>query len=400
MHEIVQAQCLAAPVPPDLSAICFFRRPTAGKSIRVYAVGDIGFSGKLGDTAKRKGFSALFGQIANLLRTGDVVFGNLETPLIDKPHSNSLFAGSPFGAAALKKSGFTLLHLANNHINDYGRDGLTSTLNSLRRYQIMPLGAGESIEIARRTVRTNIGGILIGWLGCGRTGQNQADNGPHFWEFSETGLVESVRKVRDTVNVLIVSIHIGYMYLDYPHPDHKTIAERLVSEGADLVLMHHAHVLQGVEVIGEDSIICYNLGNFLLDWEEGNVKANVMVKEQKQGAVFMFDIDRKGICRAAALPTYIDDEYCVRWGRDEKSLGIIERLCRISENLKGDFGPKFVRQRIERNVGLSVAVFLFHLKKRNWRIIANILKETRFEHYRMLLQGLAEFLLKPFSKIF
>jgi poly-gamma-glutamate synthesis protein (capsule biosynthesis protein) len=57
----------------------------------------------------------------------------------------------------------------------------------------------------------------------------------------------AVIQAQTDVDALIVSIHIGLMYIDYPRPQHKAMAERLMAAGADLILMHHAHVLQGVQ---------------------------------------------------------------------------------------------------------------------------------------------------------
>ena len=383
--DILPASTLATPVPSGLSAACFYRRPPSGRTIRLYAVGDIGFSGKIKITGKKKGFPALFGEIANLLRTGDVVFGNLETPLTNQVPEGSLFSGSLEGAVGMSESGFSIVHLANNHICDYGPYGIRSTLNALQENDILTFGACENRAGARQLVQTDVGSLRVGWLGCGRTQQDQTEGGPYFWEFEETEIVSAIRKARDTVDVLIVSIHIGYMYLDYPHPDHKDMANRLVAEGADLILMHHAHVLQGVEFTKGGGVICYNLGNFLWDWEEGNVRANVMVEEQRQGAVFLFDLDQKGVCGAAALPTCIDDACCVRWATGEMGISIIERLNRISLDLKADYADEFRRQRHERNTGLAIEVLWFHFRKGNWAIVIGMLKKIRSEHFRLLL---------------
>src|SRR5207244_1416927 len=114
-----------------------------------------------------------------------------------------------------------------------------------------------------------------------------------------------------------------------PRPQHKVMAERLMSSGADLILMHHAHVMQGIQVTSQRRICCYNLGNFLYDWEEGDVQTPVMLREQNEGAVFCFELDKNGVAAAAVLPTWIDDECRVHWATAERGYEILNRLARI-----------------------------------------------------------------------
>ena len=116
------------------------------------------------------------------------------------------------------------------------------------------------------------------------------------------------------------------MYLDLPHPEHKALAERLMAAGVDLVLMHHAHVLQGVELNGLGHACCYSLGNFLCDSLEGNVQSNVMMEEQREGAVFMFDFDSNGLTSIAVLPTWMNDDCHVTWAVGERVMKILQRL--------------------------------------------------------------------------
>jgi hypothetical protein len=240
-------------------------------------------------------------------------------------------------------------------------------------------------------VRTDVNGLRVGWLGCGRTLLPQNDEGPRYWEFNETELSAAIARARPEVDVLIISMHIGLMYMDYPRPEHKLIAERLIQHGADLILMHHAHVLQGVQVTLHGRMCCYNLGNFLYDWMEGKVQTPVVLREQNEGAIFWFEIDQKGIALAAAFPTWIDEDCRVHWATGERGHAILNRLGRISRDLEGDFAPVFERQRAERNMGPILKVLAFHIKHRNWRKIIDSLRRARFEHLKMVIRWLTGF---------
>lgn len=158
--------------------------------------------------------------------------------------------------------------------------------------------------------------------------------------------------------------------------------------GADLVLMHHAHVLQGVQVTSQGRISCYNLGNFLYDWKEGHVQTPVTLREQNEGAIFVFDLRQHGIS-AAALPTWIDDDCRVRWATGERGTRILSRLSRISHDLQGDFALAFESQRAQRNTGPILKVLAFHIKHGNWRNIIDSLRRARLEHLKMLMRWLA-----------
>src|SRR5438552_1794160 len=307
--RIVPARALLPELPADLSAILFHERAPVGHTVRVCAVGDSGLSGQVGRTASELGYGALLREVAPLLQSAAAAFANLEGTLIERPR-DALFAAPPAAAEALRQAGVTIVHLANNHVYDFGPTGLASTLAAAAGANLVALGAGDDAAASRRLVRTECRGVRVGWLGCGRTLLPQ-DTGARFWEFDEQELLSAIRKARPSVDVLIASVHIGFMYLDYPHPDHRAMAQRCAAAGADIVLMHHPHVLQGIETTPDGKIVCYSLGNFLFDWKEGLITNQVMVQEQNEGAVFVFDLDRSGLARAAAVPTRSDESCCV-----------------------------------------------------------------------------------------
>ena len=381
--ERVDAAEIAANVPNDLPALRL--RIHDGKSplVRLCAVGDIGLSGRAAVTARGRGADHLFSEVRPVLDSADITFGNLESPLAGDIAPAGQFAAPPTGAHTLRRAGFDIVHLANNHVGEYGQPGLAATLEAVENAGLLPLGAGNDMSAARRTVRTDRSGLRLGWLGCGRTLLPQTGERHSYWEFDEQELIDEVRRVRPTLDVLIVSIHIGLMYVFYPRPEHKTMAERLMAAGADLILMHHAHVLQGVEATPQGAMCCYNLGNFLYDWEEGNVRMPVVVDEQNESGIFVFDFDREGLTTFALLPTWIDSDCCVRWATGDRGLRIVHRFEQITHGLAGDFAIEFERQRAARNTPGIIKVLAFHARRGNWRFVASSLRRMRWEHVKM-----------------
>jgi hypothetical protein len=387
--ELIKARTIEDCLPSNLSALRLMDVPTVGPSLRLCAVGDIGLSGRVGASLSRPGGSdRLLAEVAPLLKTVDISFGNLETPLTGDIAQGQLFSAPVAGAAMLKKSGFSLIHLANNHVYDYGQAGLVATMAATRNAGLIELGAGAQLSDAKQLVRTDVRGIRVGWLGCGRTLVTQSESGPNYWEFDEEELYSAVQRDRAEVDLLIVSIHIGLMHMDYPRPEHKIMAEKLLEAGAHLILMHHAHVLQGVQVTSKSAVCCYNLGNFLFDWEEGNVKLPVLVREQNEGAVFHFVVDGNGVAQATAFPIWVDEDCVVRWATGERGLEILGRLARISRDLESDYDLAFKRQRAERHTSSIVKVIWFHLCRGNLAFVVESARKVRLEHFGMIVRWL------------
>lgn len=384
--KIEPASRIFKDLPHSLDNLIIKSRISSDNFVRILSVGDIGLSGNVRDKFGLAGnYENIFTEIKPLLDTADIVFGNLETPLVPISSIKDLFAADPKAVTDLSYVGFNVLHLANNHILDYGKSGLISTIDYLKTNDIIPLGTGNSQNEAKKLLITEINSVKIGWLGCGHTNIKQGLTPPFFWEYEENELLAHVKEVRDQVDVLFISIHIGMMYLDYPKPELKLASEKLLASGADVVLMHHAHVLQSIQVTHDEKICCYNLGNLVMDYHEGNIEILEMEKEQNESAVFVFDIGQEGICQAFAVPTYFTDDFVIRWATGDRGEQILNRLIRISEDIKSDYAGLYNQQRAERNAMPIIKVLAFHIKNGNWKFVLDQLSHLRFEHVRMLI---------------
>src|SRR5439155_1721805 len=155
--RIVPARALLPELPADLSAILFHERAPVGHTVRVCAVGDSGLSGQVGRTGSELGYGALLREVAPLLQSAAAAFANLEGTLIERPR-DALFAAPPAAAEALRQAGVTIVHLANNHVYDFGPTGLASTLAAAAGANLVALGAGDDAAASRRLVRTECRG--------------------------------------------------------------------------------------------------------------------------------------------------------------------------------------------------------------------------------------------------
>ena len=375
----LSADALVPQAPASLDALVVRERPAEGPLRRIVSAGDTGLSGRLAPLAE-SGHDP-FREIAPVLRSADVAFVNLETPLVEGDLRGRFFAAPLSASALLAGGGIGLVNLANNHVLDHGPEALEATRRSLAENGIEVLGT-------RGLVTTELGGLRVGWLGCARTHQAQDPEREGFWEYDPAELGVAVAEARGRVDVLVVSVHMGYMYVDYPHPEQRRQVLALLDRGADLVLLHHAHVPQGIETAPGGGLACYNLGNLLLDWEEGEIEVGVMIEEQRSGGLFVFDVDRRGVARAFVLPVRVDDGWTVRWAVGETGRAVLDRLERISR-WDRDTSALFHRQLAERTAGLAFRSVVREIRRGKVRAIFELLPRLRAHHVRMVASWLA-----------
>ena len=200
-------------------------------------------------------------------RQADVAMVNLEapfttstTPLPDKQFN---FKVEPENVQVLKNGGIDLVTLANNHAMDYQAAGLEDTIKTLDQAGIRHVGAGRTIEEARRPEILDVKGQRIAYLGYydgefqaageGIAGTNSRQN---------DRVAADIKAIRSQVDWIVVNYHWGEELAKYPGDYQMDLAHFTIDQGADLVVGHHPHVLQGAEIYKGRPIV-YSLGNFI-----------------------------------------------------------------------------------------------------------------------------------------
>lgn len=225
------------------------------------------------DPIPEDGFE-VFAPMAAALKA-DVLVGNLETPLArELPKDSPIGSRFRFGASLehaqhLVRAGFTAMSLANNHWYDMRREGVEQTPLLLAELGIVPLGAATDDEAVFRVQTIEHQGWKLGFLAMTtRSNAPQRDGVPTL-PYLATGAIKKIippvlQAARDTHDLLIVQIHWGDEYADGPNRTQVRAAHAMIDAGADWVIGHHPHVLQGVERYNE-GFIAYSLGNFLFE---------------------------------------------------------------------------------------------------------------------------------------
>jgi poly-gamma-glutamate synthesis protein (capsule biosynthesis protein) len=259
LRQLVLLACLC---------LCTLPCPAGGEEIVLNAVGDIMLAGSGAPTYARVGYGYPFAATRHHLQQGDLAIGNLEAPLTSRGQEfrdkRFRFRADPAAATALREAGFTVLTLANNHILDYGYDGLQDTTDLLDRNGILHAGAGETLEAARRAAIFTVKGKQLAFLAYSLTlpkefyaSGSRPGTAPGYPSF----FTDDIAKARQTADYVIVSFHWGTERAEQPHSRQIAAAHRAIDAGADVVLGHHPHVLQGIERY-KDGVILYSLGNF------------------------------------------------------------------------------------------------------------------------------------------
>lgn len=250
--------------------------PAVAATLEMTFVGDVIFgryraSGY--DPIPEKGFM-VFEEIAAKI-TSDMLVGNLETPLVrDLPMDSPIgsryrFGASPEHAKHLQSAGFAAVSLANNHWYDQRVKGIDETPPILRELGIVPLGAAlrEGPVFRAETVEKN--GWKVAFVAFTTRTNAPVREGLPVLPYLPTDEIKTtiapvVTAARDGHDLVIAFVHWGDEYAEGPNSAQVRAAHSLIDAGADMVIGHHPHVLQGVERYGK-GLIAYSLGNFLFE---------------------------------------------------------------------------------------------------------------------------------------
>lgn len=237
--------------------------------IRVTVIGDTMLDASARPVLQQQGYDYAFAGSHHLYAESEIVLANLEGPLTSrgkKAEKRYTFRSpSEKVAAALKTAGVNAVTLANNHMLDYGEEGLADTMQALDRAGIGHFGAGMDLPEARAPYIATVGGVRIGMLGYSLTFPEE------FWATeSRAGtafgrrqaIMEDVAELKKRVDLVLVSFHWGQEGKTVLRPYQEELAHSAIDAGADAVIGHHPHIAQAVEKYRGKAII-YSLGNFV-----------------------------------------------------------------------------------------------------------------------------------------
>jgi len=202
--------------------------------------------------AVKEGYGYFFKNMKKLFSADDLTLVNLEGVLSDSPAMENTaktfrFRGPKDFAKILTESSIEACAISNNHIMDYGGQGWLNTRLALEENGILYCGNEYSFILEKD-------GIRIGFFALGN----------YFFENYSKKVTDEIARMRaDGVNAIVCSFHAGQEYSTRRRDWDQERRARMVIEmwGADLVIMHHPHVVQGVDTVN-GRYVFYSLGNF------------------------------------------------------------------------------------------------------------------------------------------
>jgi hypothetical protein len=275
------------------------------EAVELIAVGDV-MPGR-GVTGEPEPLAA----VAPWLRATDLALGNLECVIAvggtPRPGPYRLRAPLP-AVATLRQAGFDLLGLANNHALDYGPAALAETASRLEEAGIAAVGTGATPGAAAQATIREVSGVRLAFLAFNTVPDPDDVDESGGWapvRWDPAMATAGVATARQQADAVIVSMHWGYEYEVRPDPAQRDIAQALLDAGADLVVGHHPHVVQGTQVglrasvenpgAPQGQFVAYSLGNLLFDQGSG---------ETRQGLALRAFFDDRGLRAVQALPLW------------------------------------------------------------------------------------------------
>ncbi|AOS65850.1 Bacterial capsule synthesis protein [Actinoalloteichus hymeniacidonis] len=264
------------------------------------------------ETGGERDFAPLFAGLGPLLDDADVGLCHLEVPLAapEGPFLGwPLFSAPPEVADGLAAAGYDVCTTASNHTVDQGEEGVLRTLDRLEEVGIDQTGAARTEEEANTPLVREVNGVQVGHIShtfAFNSGTALPPDKP--WMSNTLEAEEILAGARATeeagADVVVASLHWGEEYRHEPTDSQIQLAEELAADPAiDLIIGHHAHVVQPFEKVG-DTWVAYGLGNSVARHAEPRGTT-----EQGVAAHFTFERTSAGdwsVSEAAYVPTLVD----------------------------------------------------------------------------------------------
>ena len=353
------------------------------RKIRFAAVGDLLLTAKPGGAGPGRGLEALSDGVLELFASCDIVFANLECTLAgcETVSTEPRVVSTEKQIQSLRNTGINVVTLGNNHTFDCLDEGFHRLSGVLADLRIPWCGAGINIADAFQPAVMKAHGVMLAFLGV-----VDKSSGPFRFAGKSTSGVAPldtgrvcriIKDLRYKVDHVIVSPHWGEERFRVPSLEQIMQARSFVDAGASMVLGHHPHVLQGMELYHR-APIAYSLGNFIANnvyWTDGNYLT--WSRFERTGCILVAELDSNGIQGVQQIPIFDDGEtVCI-----EKSGWGYRCLCKVNRFLARGVTPK--RYRREEFRIRTLKPILSHLR---W----SELRRTRPKHIRKAMQLLLQ----------
>ena len=304
-------------------------------------VGDIMLGGSVLPKIHEFGPTYPFEKFIGTTEPADIFFGNLECSLCDvgsPPRLNKILLHStPAATSGLLESGVNIVSLANNHAFDYGHASLKSAQEHLKAAGIHCVGAGDNISSATKPVVLERNGLHFAFLAyCASEAYCEEfadESGPGVARLDPDAIRKNIETAKQCSDFVIVSLHNGIEFSDYPTTDNVRVARQIIDDGATVVVGSHAHVTQGYELY-KNGLILYDLGSFVF----GDIiisspfvyRYHLTMEKAKQGMMVDCVFAEEGIIDHEFIPIHISSSFQASLLDGEEQKAAVRRFNRQS----------------------------------------------------------------------
>lgn len=268
--------------PARMKAEKIYKKQTSSKdTVTIGFTGDMLFDDEYAVMAsiKQKGGaieSSIGPELVALMKSRDIMVINNEFPYtergIRKENKTYTFRADYSTAAYLTALGVDVAILANNHVLDFGQEGLADTLTTLNNVGVVPVGAGLNLEEASQPIYFIANDIKIAIVAATQIERNDnpdttgatESSGGTFRCWTGDLIYQKIAEAKANSDFVIVCVHWGTEKETQPDYYQTNQGPLLAAAGADLIVGDHPHVLQGFTYFGDTPCI-YSLGNFLFN---------------------------------------------------------------------------------------------------------------------------------------
>ena len=298
------------------------------KNLRISFVGDIYMDNAAIKALKQDNI------LSKYFKDSDLLVANLEAPITKnrkiRENKRYNFSISPEALEFFEKN--TVLTIANNHILDFGRDGLSDTVSHMTDKEISFSGAGMDFLTASKPVIYKTYNATIGVLCAAdrRFQSNKTDEAVIFTaDFKK--IFSAFQNIKESVDIAIATIHSGTEYINIPSPDQIQLAKKLIDIGIKIVHFHHAHCLSGTEKY-KSGIILFGTGNFIFP-----ISFPKSYNKFYDTAIFHIELDTAfEITDVKIKPARIDQNGVPRMVENDQEKRILDKIEKISNCIRKD----------------------------------------------------------------
>ena len=246
---------------------------------KILFTGDIMLARNVELLMKNYGSPYPFAEIQSTTKAADFTIGNFEAA-VPKKHIATLSGSFRFSVhqsflERMKEAGFDYLSLANNHSYDYGLAGLENTHQVFKDYDLKVFGEPGPLTEQSATYLPLKDGRRLALIGLVVVGN----------QYTKLQLETFFSEVNKQSDIQIVYIHWGEEYKPYHSKKQELLAQLLVTLGADVIVGHHPHVVQDIQLY-QGVPIFYSLGNFVFD--------QYFSEEVQKGLLLKLDLNKFG----------------------------------------------------------------------------------------------------------